>query len=239
MSLTVIPKLTQIYYDTYANLPATGVKKPALAYATDRQLLYNWDGSAWQPITKFSGSGLYADIPDAANLPNGSLYYATDTRELWQVQGGVWVDISPVVPDVVMVRKTADEIVNNSNILQNDDHLFLAAKANEVWTIELRLRISNPPASDIKMDFSLPTGASGFKHYISGINDIRISHPIGTPIGLTIDERGDLYYSGVLRAIVTMGATAGNIQFQWAQNAAVAEDTIIYANSCLIAHKLA
>ena len=29
--------------------------------------------------------------------------------------------------------KTADQTVNNSAVLQNDDHLLLAVGANEVW----------------------------------------------------------------------------------------------------------
>jgi len=241
MSVTVIPKLTQIYYDTYANLPITGVKKPALAYATDRQILYNWDGSAWQPITKFSGSGLYADIPDAANLPNGSLYYATDTTKLWQVQGGVWVDISPVVPDVVMVRKTADETVNNSNALQNDDELTLTVGANEVWDIFLLLEITTGAAPDFAYAFTVPTGGviTGF---VAGTIGALASALVAiAPLDLTTPH----YIDGTINnnwaclwGRYIGGANAGNLQLQWAQKTADASDTTLHANSYIIAHKL-
>ena len=40
---------------------------------------------------------------------------------------------------LTVVRKTADETVNNSNALQNDNHLLLALAANEVWQVELTL----------------------------------------------------------------------------------------------------
>lgn len=41
-----------------------------------------------------------------------------------------------------LVRKTADQTVNNSTTLVNDNHLSLAVGANEVWAIFLCLRIS-------------------------------------------------------------------------------------------------
>lgn len=91
--VSVIPKIRKVYYTTYANLPTTGLTIGDLGYATDRKVLYEWDGSAWQPITIYSGSGTAASIPDAANLPDGSIYYETDTYKTKQVQSGAWVAI--------------------------------------------------------------------------------------------------------------------------------------------------
>lgn len=91
-----ISRLSVNYYLTYANLPITGVRTGELGYATDRLVLYRWSGAAWQALTIHSSSGTAANIPAAANLPNGSLYYETDTSTTKQVQAGVWVVISSI-----------------------------------------------------------------------------------------------------------------------------------------------
>jgi hypothetical protein len=88
-----IPKIRQVYYDVYADLPTVGVATGDLGYATDRLILYRWNGAAWQAITIHSSSGTAGAIPAAANLPNGSIYFETDTGLLKQVQGGAWVNI--------------------------------------------------------------------------------------------------------------------------------------------------
>jgi hypothetical protein len=151
-----------------------------------------------------------------------------------------------------IVRKTLDETVNNSAVLQNDDHLLLAIAANEVWLIDLYLLQNSPSAnSDVKMGWAYPSGCSIYW---------------GVPLFYSTYNTGYLYWQSVLStgaltailtaastesvasligtqgihiiAIVINGATAGTLNFQWAQNTAVAENTKILANSCLIAHKL-
>lgn len=89
-----IPRIRRVIYDTYANLPLTGVSVGDLGYTTDRLILYRWSGAAWVAITIHSSSGIAANIPNAATLPNGSLYYETDTFILKQVQAGAWATIT-------------------------------------------------------------------------------------------------------------------------------------------------
>jgi len=89
-SITPIPYVRKVFYATYANLPVTGLKVGDLGYATDRLVFYRWSGAAWQAVTMHSSSGTAANIPAAADLPNGSLYYETDTKILKQVQAGAW-----------------------------------------------------------------------------------------------------------------------------------------------------
>ena len=90
----VIPRIRRVIYATYANFPTTGLKTGDLAYATDRLVFYRWSGAAWQSLTIHSSSGTAANIPAAADVPNGSLYYETDTAKTKQVQAGAWVEIS-------------------------------------------------------------------------------------------------------------------------------------------------
>lgn len=93
-----IARLNANYYSAYADLPVTGLRVGETGFATDRLVFYRWSGTAWQAITIHSSSGLAANIPAAATLPNGSLYFETDTGALKQVQAGAWVIISSATP---------------------------------------------------------------------------------------------------------------------------------------------
>lgn len=89
-----IPNLTRVYKDTYANLPTSGVRTEDIGYATDRKVLYRWSGTAWEALTIYVGSGLAANIPVANTLPNGSIYFSTDTNILKEVITAAWAAIS-------------------------------------------------------------------------------------------------------------------------------------------------
>ena len=67
-----------------------------------------------------------------------------------------------VVPGVMSpVRKTADETVNNSTTLQNDDHLQLALAANDIYLVELFLLQQSPSLnSDFKCGWSYPAACT-------------------------------------------------------------------------------
>ena len=94
VEVSTIPQTRQVYYTTYANLPTSGLKTGDLGYATDRLVFYRWSGAAWQAVTIHSSAGAAADIPSAADLPDGSLYYETDTGLTKQVESASWVVIS-------------------------------------------------------------------------------------------------------------------------------------------------
>ena len=92
--ISVIPRIRKVAYTTYASFPSSNLKAGDLAYATDRLVFYRWSGSAWQSVTIHASSGAEASIPSAANLPNGSLYFETDTAKLKQVQSSSWAEIT-------------------------------------------------------------------------------------------------------------------------------------------------
>lgn len=141
-----------------------------------------------------------------------------------------------------IVRKTADETVNNSTTLQNDNELFFAAGANEVWVGRILLILRIKSASGFKFHLSAPAGATG-EVVSSGPPEITLSEQqIGASEALSNELHGKTPVDSVGRAmiitfVVKMGSTAGNIQVQWAQLAAVAENTDVEANSHIIAWK--
>ena len=67
---------------------------------------------------------------------------------------------------MTIVRKTADETVNNSAVLQNDDDLLLPIGANEIWrfefviygisnaTADFKYSLVGPAASNVRWEFT-------------------------------------------------------------------------------------
>ena len=141
------------------------------------------------------------------------------------------------VGEITVVRKTSDETVNNSTVLQNDNELFLPIAANEVWFFEMRLLTNSSAAADFKTTITLPSGAAGFAHSMGtdSAGAQQISYQTWT-----LDWQGVAGNLGspILNGIVINGANAGNIQLQWAQQFAEASDTKVLTNSCIIAIRL-
>lgn len=129
------------------------------------------------------------------------------------------------------VNKTADETVNNSDTFQNDDELLLAIGANEVWAFELYLLSSSSAVADYKGKFVGPSGATVYAQFASS------NHLPADQTLVGVGRVGGVFQKW--HGVIINGATAGNLQFQWAQDAAEASDTKVLAGSCLVATQLA
>jgi hypothetical protein len=157
------------------------------------------------------------------------------------------LSISSLDHHVTIVRKTQDETVNNSNSFQDDDELFFAIAANEIWFGEWWLSVLSVSVnSDFKYQFTAPSGASaryGFASTQSGgwgrvvvgstPNNLDVLGGVGQA------GSGALTYGLVIAGVFINGATPGNIKLQWAQNTQTAEDTKVLANSFVRAWRLA
>ena len=183
-----------------------------------------------------------------------------ESRTTWTVNKlleGAGIGVDPTEIDVpagpTIVSKTADEIVNNSTTLQNDDHLLLAIGANEVWLIDFYLlcNATSSATPDIKFGWAYPTGCSirwgpagagnntltttwGFTNtagYSNSFSETGVSYQ---GLAYPPNDQGAIH----LIALVINGGTAGNVNLQWAQSTATVEDIKVQTNSCLIAHKI-
>lgn len=140
--------------------------------------------------------------------------------------------------------KTADETVNASTVLQNDDHLALTVAANEVWRVQLQLLLNavgdNTP--DWKFGWTLPAAAT---FYWALPDTTAWGSTDATPNPAQLSTTGTLTAAsknaphGVLIfGTYIGGANAGTLQFQWAQNTSTASDSKLLIGSCLVATKL-
>lgn len=156
----------------------------------------------------------------------------------------------PASGTIRTIRKTADETVNNSNVLQNDDELLFAIAANEIRRARFVLFVANPAAgtgatADFQAAITLPAGAS-----MVGV--MQGAGTAATNAGATSGAMRSMTVSGTGKAVgaldadtvivtievvVTCGATAGNVTLQWAQSTATATDTIVKAGS-FVQHEL-
>ena len=142
---------------------------------------------------------------------------------------------------ITTVRKTADETVNNSATLQNDDVLLLALAANETWYFMLTFGHVGNGAADIRVGFTIPAGAT--MRY--GCSAARMTDLDTVNFCVSIPGSGTTQaYAGgtdqrhvTLSGVVVNGGTAGDLQFQWAQDTATVVDTKVLTNSYLEAHK--
>nr|BEL00727.1 hypothetical protein DMOBY_05800 [Dehalococcoides mccartyi] len=219
--VTVIPTVRQVYADAYASLPTTGLNTGDMGYATDRLVLYRWNGTAWSELTVYSGSGVAADIPAAINLPAGSLYYETDTGKVKQVQGGAWVTIVNPSTGWTTVIKAADETINNSSVYQDDDELSFALAANSVYMVNIRWYVTT--VQTFKIKGVLPVGATAVGCLID----------TGAHADFTSDSGFTGYSTGIreLMLYVVTGANPGTFQVQWAQITAGGTNTVMKKGS--------
>jgi hypothetical protein len=192
------------------------------------------DGTSGLPL---KGAGAGVD-PAYGRLTKSGMEITLNKLLLGAGAGADPTEIANTMPTIV--RKTADEIVNNSITLQNDDHLFLAMAANEVWFIDLILYyVSATTTPDIVVRAALPTAAIGSQlawGYSS--SDAAYILTAGTGTDAVFGTSSTKRIARITYLIIN-GANAGNFQIQWRQGTATAEDTTVLTNSFIIAHKLA
>lgn len=145
-------------------------------------------------------------------------------------------DVNDVAPLVAV--KTADETVNNSSTLQDDNELFVAVRANNTYIVETGLIYSSGATPLIKVGFDFPSGATfvwtmdSLHNSITAATrgDIERFVQSGSTQSFGVSGAGtkvDATPSGLL----TVGSTGGNFTVQWAQQTANASNTVMYAGS--------
>lgn len=167
----------------------------------------------------------------------GSRVEAGQSRQaMWN--GSTWKWVGDQAGDgVAFVTKAADETVNNSAVLQNDDHLFFPVGANETWVFNVEFAAQSNTTPDIKFAVTAPaTSTCLYNFYLpTGTQNSRVT-TCGTQTTVLNGNNTNQSYIGY--GTITTAGTAGNIQLQWAQNTANGSNTIGRQGSILKAYRI-
>lgn len=128
--------------------------------------------------------------------------------------------------------KAADEAVNNSATLQNDNDLRFYGQAGKAYAVEILIDVDDTDVdAGIDIALSMPSGAT-FRGNLASAADALAAW---TGAEVTLAEADSVVQ---INGIVKIGATAGDVRLQWAQTAATVGDTIVKANSYITAFRV-
>lgn len=148
---------------------------------------------------------------------------------------------------ILSARKTVTEPLASSTTMQNDDELFVAAEASAAYRMELFLLSDSGTAGKIKIGWSAPSGASLAWGVLGpatteATNTAVASMNMQSRTTTEVASLGGSTSTGVLAlafGTLTVGSTAGTLQFQWAQNALSVTNTNVRAGSHLLLTRIA
>jgi hypothetical protein len=190
----------------------------------------NASSTAANRITTLSSQG---DIVIAGKGGVDMIYSAADSR--WLVIASA-PTISSTTTGTIIKRKSADESVNNSATLQNDDELFLPMAANDSMQVEGYIDAQGfSGGKDFKISFSVPAGAT-LNIYANWNQHGAVGQAVFKATG---DASGTIDYNPVAPleqgviffGTVVTGNTAGNVQLTWAQFSASTTSNTFKAGS--------
>jgi hypothetical protein len=169
---------------------------------------------------------------------NGGMYYNSANNRFKCYEENTWKNcISETT-----ITKTADQTVTNNATFQNDSTLLLALAANSSYNIDAVINFSSTSAAaDFKYTFTVPAGSTvaisttaDTSATVSTVCNITASGQTCT-LASTAGYRGNIRLSGYIRT----AGTAGNLQFQFAQNTSTAGQSVtVYQGSSMSYRKV-
>ena len=133
--------------------------------------------------------------------------------------------------------RVTSNYTNSTVTLTDVTGLSFTIGSSEVWEFRCALYVLSPAAGDIKLDVTVPSGASGRHGLLGARNEPNTgSAAIGTVVDASTVDSVDLLL--VYTGTVVNSTTAGTVQVQAAQ-LANSGTTTIYANSSITATKIA
>lgn len=136
----------------------------------------------------------------------------------------------------VFAIKTGDESVTSSTTLQNDDQLVLPVAANARYIMDGWFRYTGAasPAGDLKMGWTLPSGASmswtNFGVNTSALTAYNVVVEL-TAGGRAVGTNGATEMSCAPKGYIATSSTSGSLQLQWAQNSSSGTATVLKVGS--------
>jgi hypothetical protein len=135
--------------------------------------------------------------------------------------------------------KTASKSITSSIVDQLDEELFLPVEPFSVYIFLGCYTVTSSTAGDIRLGYSVPTGAQGRRHNVglsannattSGLMRISVH---GWPTAVTYGATATAV-SIIEEGVLFTEALGGVLQMQWAQNVSDATATTVGANSFMM-----
>lgn len=130
--------------------------------------------------------------------------------------------------------KTAAEIRSNDASLGNDDDLVCGVEANTDYLVEGIISYVTDNAADFRIALPQPSGATltvQLGIYQTLLNSQQVTHNWNGASRSIPGPPNNAYIW--IRGILEVGATAGNLQFQWCQDVATGFNTTLRKGSLL------
>ena len=133
------------------------------------------------------------------------------------------------------IRKTADETVNNSATLQNDDDFYFYMDASQSWNVDLQLAMNSGATPDFKAAWTVQSGgsavgtktlAAGTRSWVADFTSAEAWDGTGAASAIAMNLN------------LVNSTTAGLFRLQWAQNTQDASDSKLLINSVMVARRV-
>ena len=149
----------------------------------------------------------------------------------------------------IAVIKPANTSRNTTTTVTSDPDLTLPLAASSTYDIRMLVNYDGGAtgASDIKWTFTVPAGATGIyvaaHQNISGVYAGAFVNNWTDGPGLSATQANTnglgnnlgIFFNGIL----AVAGTAGNLTFQWAQNTSSGTNTRVFAQSYMVAQRIA
>ncbi|MBL7998260.1 MAG: hypothetical protein JNL32_06425 [Candidatus Kapabacteria bacterium] len=154
--------------------------------------------------------------------------------------GTAWVPTTLNAGGMTYVFKTADESVQSSTTLQDDDHLQFTMVANKLYNIDVCIvSACGVGAGGMSADFSAPSGTSVDTTFVgSALKQIRASASGNQNMQLYPGTGNPVYRTYNARFVFRCGVTGGLFKFRWTQDTPDAQATVVRAGSFLAYQQL-
>jgi len=130
-----------------------------------------------------------------------------------------------------LVVKTVDETIDSDIVLHNDLELFFPVQANRFYCGNFDFIYNSPAVPDLDYTLVAPAGSSldEFFSYAGSTNSAIAFGAESFQAGTGANRNSPQHYFKFL-----VGGTAGNMNFQWAQNVSDGADSSVLRGSKII-----
>ena len=175
----------------------------------------------------------YNNVTDPAGV-NGGSYYNSTRGKYRCFENSAWKDCITSTKAI----KTANQTITNNAAFQNDTDLKFTMVANSFYTFTAAINFSaTSAASDFKYTFTVPAGATVAITSVAPTAAAATTTCVITASGQTCTLVSTANYRStmMITGYVANGGTAGDLQFQFAQDtAAGGQSAIVYRGSSLL-----